>query len=553
MWVPHSVAPSELYAQIDPIYSENIAAMKARMVPLAGEVALAIQWTPEDLKTFRGRKLSTEDKAALVATRVLGLPLELRSLDWYPCTTGESTGNPRWLRDYLKDPKLTNRVATIILGCQYLGKPIHWDSKGFWATNDGPVPHPDDPKAHATQMFTKGFCKSESVTSANPIAQEILTANMSWATWLSMRSRYAETHHESPEGFPVVLPQIVSTGTATRRCADKVYQVMPNPKKGKPGTEFKATIAAPAGYKIVGADIDSEELWLAGLLGDQAYGYMGSTPLSRMCILGSKALGTDPHSVLAKEAGISRDAAKTIWYGLIYGLGEKGTIDALTLNVTRDPEDTQEAHTARIHAMALKVIRTAKGDKDYGLYSGGLASATFNRIREISNGVSPKSPVLKASISKALMGIRDYATTRGNWVVQTTGVDFRDILVVLMGHFMQVHNLDARLILTIHDEARYLVADADVSKFAYWLQMAHLYTRAAIVEAMGLPVLTAGTSFFSEIDIDQVLRKSPKDPCVTPTQLEQIAPGVSLTPGEVFTRYCPSEDALQGALNQKPV
>lgn len=34
------------------------------------------------------------------------------------------------------------------------------------------------------------------------------------------------------------------------------------------GSELKAVIRAPPGYCFVGADVDSQELWIAALLGD---------------------------------------------------------------------------------------------------------------------------------------------------------------------------------------------------------------------------------------------------------------------------------------------
>ncbi len=37
------------------------------------------------------------------------------------------------------------------------------------------------------------------------------------------------------------------------------------------GSELKAMIQAPDGYNIVGADVDSQELWIASLLGDSHF------------------------------------------------------------------------------------------------------------------------------------------------------------------------------------------------------------------------------------------------------------------------------------------
>ena len=37
------------------------------------------------------------------------------------------------------------------------------------------------------------------------------------------------------------------------------------------GSELKAMVRAPPGYHIVGADVDSQELWIAAVLGDMQF------------------------------------------------------------------------------------------------------------------------------------------------------------------------------------------------------------------------------------------------------------------------------------------
>ena len=54
----------------------------------------------------------------------------------------------------------------------------------------------------------------------------------------------------------------------------------------------------------MGADVDSEELWIAGVLGDAWFtGEHGGTALGWMTLQGAKAHGTDMHSRTAATAG----------------------------------------------------------------------------------------------------------------------------------------------------------------------------------------------------------------------------------------------------------
>ncbi len=82
-------------------------------------------------------------------------------------------------------------------------------------------------------------------------------------------------------------------------------------------------VRAPPGYHLVGADVDSQELWIAAVLGDMHFtGIHGSTGIGWMILQGSKADGTDVHSNTARTVGISRDHAKILNYGRIYGAGK---------------------------------------------------------------------------------------------------------------------------------------------------------------------------------------------------------------------------------------
>lgn len=40
------------------------------------------------------------------------------------------------------------------------------------------------------------------------------------------------------------------------------------------GSELKSLVRAPPGYSLVGADVDSQELWIASILGDAQFAKM---------------------------------------------------------------------------------------------------------------------------------------------------------------------------------------------------------------------------------------------------------------------------------------
>ena len=93
-------------------------------------------------------------------------------------------------------------------------------------------------------------------------------------------------------------------------------------------------IRAPPGYNFVGADVDSQELWIAAILGDSQFAgihgnclpihpsvylssslsvapfVIGCTAFGWMTLQGQKSDGTDLHSKTASTIGITRDQAK---------------------------------------------------------------------------------------------------------------------------------------------------------------------------------------------------------------------------------------------------
>ena len=80
-------------------------------------------------------------------------------------------------------------------------------------------------------------------------------------------------------------------------------------------------------------------------------------------------------------------------------------------------------------------------------------------------------------------------TSRGNWVVQSSAVDYLHLLLVSMRWLMEEYNINGRLCLSIHDEVRYLVESSDAHKAAMALQLSNLFTRALFSLEIGIPDL----------------------------------------------------------------
>jgi DNA polymerase gamma 1 len=324
-------------------------------------------------------------------------------------------------------------------------------------------------------------------------------------------------------------------GAVTRRAIEKTWLTASNAKNNRVGSELKAMIRAPEGCAIVGADVDSEELWISSCMGDAQFGLHGATALGWMTLEGTKAAGTDLHSKTASILGISRNAAKVFNYSRIYGAGQRHAVSLLLQSSPSIQPDEAQKLAQNLYA-STKGKNTHRTDI-FGrkFWFGGSESYLFNKLEEIALSDNPRTPALGCGITHALSKKHlpdtfgsDYMTSRINWVVQSSGVDYLHLLIVSMQHLIKKYDIKARYLISVHDELRYLVKEEDKYRAALALQIANLWTRCLFAVKLGMDDLPQGVAFFSAVDIDHVLRKEVDMPCVTPSQPNPIPPGESL-------------------------
>ncbi|KAK9431980.1 DNA polymerase family A-domain-containing protein [Lipomyces doorenjongii] len=419
------------------------------------------------------------------------------------------------------------------------------------------VPHKDGPSARCASPLAKGYLQhfeSGVLSSEYPYAREALEMNAACSYWISARERISSQvtvwredtnlgiNPSSAEknGLGMILPTIVPMGTITRRAVEATWLTASNAKKNRVGSELKAMIRAPEGYKFVGADVDSEELWIASLVGDSQFGIHGGTAIGWMTLEGTKSLGTDLHSNTATILNISRNDAKVFNYGRIYGAGLKFAVQLLRqFNPTMSDADANKIATKLYESTkGARAKRAPKTFRRGPFWFGGTESLMFNKLEEIANQEIPRTPVLGCAITEALMQTNlessMFMTSRINWAIQSSGVDYLHLLIVSMDYLIERFKLDARLCITVHDEIRYLVKEKDQYKVAMALQISNLWTRAMFCEQLGIHDIPQSCAFFSAVDIDHVIRKEVDVPCVTPSHPTAIVPGESLDIGALL-------------------
>lgn len=504
-----------------------------------------------------------------------------------PAARQKKPGSPQWYKDlFQKNDSPINitvrtRIAPLLLRLAWDGNPLFWSDKYGWTFRTPranaekytgkqmvqcqfeeadktlrddrehayfKLPHKDGPTARCANPMAKGYLsyfENGTLSSEYSYAKEALEMNASCSYWISARDRImsqmaiydkdlpdAEKAQNDRDGNGYILPQIIPMGTITRRAVENTWLTASNAKKNRVGSELKAMVRAPKGYCFVGADVDSQELWIASLIGDATFKLHGGNAVGFMTLEGTKSAGTDLHSRTASILGITRNDAKVFNYGRIYGAGLKF---AATMLRQFNPE-LSERETLQV---AAKLYANTKGTKTNRktiykrpFWRGGTESFVFNKLEEFAEQERPRTPVLGAGITEALMGRfinkGGYLTSRINWAIQSSGVDYLHLLIVSMDYLARRFNIDARLAITVHDEIRYLVKDEDKYRAAMALQVANVWTRAIFAQQVGIDDLPQSCAYFSAIDIDHVLRKEVDMECITPSHSTAIPAGESL-------------------------
>ncbi|OCT89734.1 DNA polymerase subunit gamma-1 isoform X1 [Xenopus laevis] len=384
--------------------------------------------------------------------------------------------------------------------------------------------------------------------------------------------------------YGAILAQVVSAGTITRRAVEPTWLTASNARADRVGSELKAMVQVPPGYHLIGADVDSQELWIAAILGEAHFaGIHGCTAFGWMTLQGKKSSGTDLHSKTASTVGISREHAKVFNYGRIYGAGQpfaerllmqfnhrltqeqaaekakqmyavtKGIrryilskegewlVEELGISVERGEENSVNLQDLRkIQKDATKKSRRKWNLVSRRIWTGGTESQMFNKLETIAMSPSPKTPVLGCHISRALEPAAvkgEFITSRVNWVVQSSAVDYLHLMLVAMKWLFEAYDIDGRFCISIHDEVRYLVHSKDRYRAALALQITNLLTRCMFASRLGIQDLPQSVAFFSAVDIDKCLRKEVTMDCSTPSNPNGMEKRYGIPQGEALDIY----------------
>lgn len=405
----------------------------------------------------------------------------------------------------------------------------------------------------ADNVLSSGGERSDADGSHDDEAERVIRIAGQLSYWRNNRDRIGGQMvvwlDENGEGqnhrSGAIVPQVVACGTLTRRASEPTWMTASNAQRERVGSELRGMVQAPHGYRFVGADVDSQELWIAAVLGDAVVGQSrgrkantsagdelirkdsgsggchGGTPFGWMTLNGSKSAGTDMHSVTASAIGISRDHAKIINYARIYGAGQQFAQRLLrqfnpTLSEAearqkaqrmfsmtkgrrwyelrdehRQTNEYEDRPYTRYEAQRLAALYGRTTEEMFGAarWAGGTESAMFNRLEEIAGEAEPRTPFLRCRLSRAL----EPAAQSGGGTDDDRFLPTRINWVVQSGAVDFLHLMlvcmrwlmgadRVRFCLSFHDEVRYLVREEDAGRAALAMHVTNLLVRAFCVQ-----------------------------------------------------------------------
>ncbi|MBD3609777.1 MAG: DNA polymerase I [Gammaproteobacteria bacterium] len=253
------------------------------------------------------------------------------------------------------------------------------------------------------------------------------------------------------------LPELIqSTGrihtsyhqavAATGRLSSSDPNLQNIPVRSEEGRRIRKAFIAPKGYKIVSADYSQIELRIMAHLSDDPG------------LLQAFNEGADVHKATAAEVfGVALDevtsdqrrSAKAINFGLIYGMSAFGL--AKQLGIARS--DAQEY--VNLYFERYPGVKTYMDSTRELARQQGYVETVFGRRLYL--------PEINASNAQR----RQYAErTAINAPMQGTAADIIKRAMLAVDAWLQQGKMDARMIMQVHDELVFEVAEAEVENFA---------------------------------------------------------------------------------------
>ena len=250
-----------------------------------------------------------------------------------------------------------------------------------------------------------------------------------------------------------IYTQFIQTGTATGRLASKNPNLQNIPVKTEVGKQIRYGFVAEEGYLLAGIDYSQIELrLLAHFSQDPALVKAFNEHRDIHLETATKLFGDR-----AKEM---RNVAKSINFGLIYGMGSKKLAETLGIS-TKEAKEIIESYFK-----AFPTVKNYLASIENFAKRNGYVETLLGR-RRYFDFASASGARLSAMLREAV-----------NTVFQGSAADLIKMSMIAIDNTIQRESLSARMLLQIHDELVFEIEEAKIKEIANKFKdiMEHIYT-----------------------------------------------------------------------------
>ncbi len=282
-----------------------------------------------------------------------------------------------------------------------------------------------------------GYSTNESVLSSLVDAHEIIPELLKYREVYKLFSTYVEPllKLSVKDKNSRIHTSFIQTGTATGRLSSKNPNLQNIPARSELGLKIRKSFVASDGKKLIGIDYSQIELrLLAHFSQDEVLvdAFKHDKDIHRQTAVA--LFGED-------EADAKRGIAKTVNFGLLYGMGAKKL--SVTLGITtKEAKDIIEKYFESfptVRRFFRSIVDLSKED--------GYVETLLKRRRYFD--YENAKPMFKAA----------YERESVNTVFQGSASDLIKLSMIEINKVIKVENLEAKMLLQIHDELIFEVAE----------------------------------------------------------------------------------------------
>ena len=234
-----------------------------------------------------------------------------------------------------------------------------------------------------------------------------------------------------------VHTSFIQTGTATGRLSSKNPNLQNIPVKTEEGRRIREGFVAGEGYLLVGIDYSQIEL--------RFLAHFSEDPVLTEAFRQNKDIHMETAIRLfgPEEAAKKRNIAKTVNFGLLYGMGSRKLAQTLGIS-TKEAKAIIENYFASFPTVKSFLESIEKKAKEQGFVETLLGRRRYFDFEHAN-----------------AMQLAAYLREAGNTVFQGSTADLIKLAMLEIHRIIREESLDAAILLQIHDELIFEIAQKD--------------------------------------------------------------------------------------------